>query len=119
MKKEFTSWNYRVIGINVNLTQPASATKAAEKLGEGFTQEFLEKQFPQEYVAKKSTNTALQLQQVIEMYGKFGWEHYQQGQLGAQAMLYFRRKNENSKSEVGLTPEEEAMIAQLDPHQRP
>lgn len=119
MKNDYTIWHYKVIGININLTQPASATKAAEKLGEGFTQEFLEKQFPQEYVSKRSTNTALQLQQVIEMYGKFGWEHYQQGQLGTTAMLYFRRKDENTKSEVRLTPEEEAMVAKLDPLQRP
>ena len=113
------NWEYRVIGININLTQPASATKAAEKLGSGFSQEFIEKQFPKEYINKRSTNMALQCQQVIQIYGKFGWKHYQQGQLGATAMLYFRRKGRNAIKEVELTPTEQTMIAQLDPLQRP
>jgi hypothetical protein len=108
-----------VIGININQSQTASATKAAEKLGEGFSEDFLEKQFPKEYVNKRSTNVALQCQQIIQIYGKFGWEHYQQGQLSTTAMLYFRRKGKISESIVDLTPSEEAMISQLDPLQRP
>jgi hypothetical protein len=120
MDKPQESWDYRVIGININSIQPANASKAAEKLGESFTPEFLQKQFPEEYVAQRSTNIALQCQQVIQIYGKHGWEHYQQGQLGATAMLYFRRPRQGIKEScVALTAAEEAMITKLDPLQRP
>lgn len=114
------SWDYRVIGININATQPANAGKAAQKLGERFSPEFLEKEFPQEYVAQWSSNMALQCQQVIQIYGKHGWEHYQQGQLGQTAMLYFRKQEHaDYPAKVVMSPAEEAMIANLDPLQRP
>ena len=89
-------------------------------MGEGFSPEFLQKQFPEEYQAQRSTNMALQCQQVIKIYGKFGREHYQQGQLGTTAMLYFRRMTNNTELEsVSLNAAEEAMITKLDPLQRP
>lgn len=119
MIDQTSHWDYRVIGININPIQPSNANKAAEKLGESFSPEFLQKQFPEEYQAQRSTNMALQCQQVIQIYGKFGWEHYQQGQLGTTAMLYFRRRKQNSDGTVMLTAAEEAMITKLDPLQRP
>lgn len=92
-----TRWDYRVIGININPIQQSNANRAAEKMGEGFSPEFLQKQFPEEYQAQRSTNMALQCQQVIKIYGKFGREHYQQGQLGTTAMLHFRRMTNNTE----------------------
>jgi hypothetical protein len=63
---------------------------------------------------------ALQCQQVIQIYGKYGWEHYQQGQLGNTAMLYFRRLNNDAEHDsVSLDAAEEAMITKLDPLQQP
>ena len=118
MEKEQCIWDYRVIGININLGESADAAKAAGKLGEGFSQEFLQKEFPQEYVSNRSTNVALQCQQVIQIYGKNGWEHYQQGQLGNTAMLYFRKKIKGPDVKK-LTSKEEAMITKLDTLQRP
>ncbi len=120
MSHECPQWDYRVIGININPAQPSDANKAAKKMGESFSPEFLQKQFPEEYQANRSTNMALQCQQVIQIYGKFGWEHYQQGQLGNIAMLYFRRCDKDTKkNSILLSAAEEAMITKLDPLQRP
>ena len=89
-------------------------------MGSNFTPEFLEKQFPEEYKANRSTNMALQCQQIIQIYGKYGWEHYQQGQLGNTAMMYFRRSHlKDIKDSITLSAAEEAMIMKLDPLQRP
>lgn len=114
-------WDYRVIGINIQLTPPPNAAEAATKLGEGFSTEFLKNEFPEQYVAQKSVNMALQCQKVIQIYGKYRWEHYQQGQLGSVAMLYFRRQGIQDESSIAaeLSPEEQAMISKLDPDQRP
>jgi hypothetical protein len=114
-----SGWDYRVIGININLTPTPNAAVASQKLGEGFSPEFLEKQFPDEYVAKRSVNMALQCQQVIQIYGRYGWEHYQQGQLGQTAMLYFRRRLDQGSCSVELNPTEQALISKLDPLQQP
>ena len=120
MNQKSPQWDYRVIGININPIKPSNASKAAEKMGEGFSPEFLQKQFPEEYQAKRSTNMALQCQQVIQIYGKFGWEHYQQGQLGNTVMMYFRRPSqETEQGTIKLSAAEEAMITKLDPLQRP
>ena len=120
MNQKNPQWDYRVIGININPIKPSNANKAAEKMGEGFSPEFLQKQFPEEYQSNRSTNMALQCQQVIQIYGKFGWEHYQQGQLGNMAMLYFRRPSlEPEIRSISLNAAEEAMITKLDPLQRP
>ena len=89
-------------------------------MGENFSPEFLQKQFPEEYQSQRSTNMALQCQQVIQIYGKYGWEHYQQGQLGNMAMLYFRRQSLDPEDQsISLNAAEEAMITKLDPLQRP
>ena len=112
------AWEYRVVGININTTTPSNPIQAAEKLGEGFSKEFLEKEFPQEYIKKKSTNMALQCQQIIQIYGKKGWEHYQQGQLGNTAMLYFKRKAKNAVV-TDFTNIENTIIGTLDALQKP
>lgn len=118
MEANSEMWDYRVVGININLTAPPNSTQAAEKMGGSFSKEFLEKEFPQEYIKSRSTNMALQCQQVIQLYGKKGWEHYQQGQLGNTAMLYFRKKIENTISKE-LTNTEMGLIERLDDQQRP
>ena len=46
MSEENTAWDYRVVGVNISTTQPSSPDKAAKKLGDKFSKEFLEKQFP-------------------------------------------------------------------------
>ena len=121
MSQRSPQWDYRVVGININPIQPSDPNKAAKKMGENFSPEFLQKQFPEEYQAKRSTNMALQCQQVIQIYGKYGWEHYQQGQLGNTAMLYFRRPSDktNDYSFVKLSAAEKTIITSLDQLQQP
>ena len=114
----YEAWDYRVVGININTTIQSNSKQASEKMGGNFSKEFLEKEFPQEYIKNRSTNMALQCQQIIQLYGKKGWEHYQQGQLGNTAMLYFRKKKETSEFRE-LTNMEKALLEKLDELQRP
>ena len=113
-----SQWEYRVVGINIATTQESNAQAASQQLP-GMSEEFIKEQFPEQYVRKQNTNMALQCQRLINTYGKFGWEHYQQGQLGNTAMLYFKRKNEDAINEVELSAEEKGLIQSLDPEQKP
>ena len=110
---------YRTIGININLTQPPNVKKDAEKI-QGVSKEFMEKEFP-DYYQNKSTNIALQCQNLINIYGKRGWEHYFQGQIGNLILFYFKRNVDTTKNQVKyeLTPKEESLIQSLDQSQRP
>ena len=110
---------YRTIGININLTPPPHVKKDAEKI-QGVSKEFMEKEFPN-YYQNKSTNIALQCQNLINIYGKRGWEHYFQGQIGNLILFYFKRDKESVKNKIEykLTPEEESLIQSLDESQRP
>ena len=110
---------YRTIGININLTPPPNVKKDAEKI-QGVSKEFMEKEFPN-YYQNKSTNIALQCQNLINIYGKRGWEHYFQGQIGNLILFYFKRNKESviNKIEYKLNPQEESLIQSLDESQRP
>ena len=110
---------YRTIGININLTPPPDVNKDAEKM-QGVSKEFMQKEFP-EYYQNKSTNIALQCQNLISIYGKRGWEHYFQGQIGNLILFYFKRNADTDKNLVThkLTPYEESLIQSLDESQRP
>ena len=110
---------YRTIGININLTPPPNVKKDAEKI-QGVSQEFMEKEFP-DYYQNKSSNIALQCQNLINIYGKRGWEHYFQGQIGNLILFYFKRKVDSSNYEIKyeLSPQEESLIQSLDESQRP
>ena len=110
---------YRTIGININLTPPPNVKKDAEKI-QGVSKEFMEKEFP-DYYQNKSTNIALQCQNLINIYGKRGWEHYFQGQIGNLILVYFKRdiKSVENQIEYKLTPQEESLIQSLDQSQRP
>jgi len=110
---------YRTIGININLTSPPNVKKDAEKI-QGVSKEFMEKEFP-DYYQNKSTNIALQCQNLINIYGKRGWEHYFQGQIGNLILFYFKRDIESVENQIEyiLTPQEESLIQSLDKSQRP
>ena len=110
---------YRTIGININLTPPPNVKKDVEKI-QGVSKEFMEKEFP-DYYQNKNTNIALQCQNLINIYGKRGWEHYFQGQIGNLILFYFKR-NANSfvdENKYQLTPQEESLIQSLDESQKP
>ena len=110
---------YRTIGININLTTPPNVKKDAEKI-QGVSKEFMEKEFP-DYYQNKSSNIALQCQNLINIYGKRGWEHYFQGQIGNLILFYFKRDIESVGNQIEyiLTPQEESLIQSLDKSQRP
>ena len=110
---------YRTIGININLTPPVNVKKDAEKIM-GVSKEFMEKEFP-DYYKNKNTNIALQCQNLINIYGKRGWEHYFQGQIGNLILFYFKRNVDSFTNEkkIDLTPQEESLIQSLDESQRP
>ena len=110
---------YRTIGININLTPPPNVKKDAEKI-QGVSKEFMEKEFP-DYYQNKSTNIALQCQNLINIYGKRGWEHYFQGQIGNLILFYFKRDIESVENQIEyiLTPQEESLIQSLDKSQTP
>ena len=110
---------YRTIGININLTPPPNVKKDAEKI-QGVSKEFMEKEFP-DYYQNKNTNIALQCQNLINIYGKRGWEHYFQGQIGNLILFYFKRDIESVENQIEyiLSPQEESLIQSLDESQRP
>ena len=113
------AWDYRVIGINIQNQPLPNSAQAAKKLDQSLSKEFLEQQFPEQYKQKRSTNVALQCQKLIQIYGRFGWKHYQQGQMANMAILYFRRKAGLEVACGELTKEEAALISSLDPLQLP
>ena len=80
----------------------------------------MEKEFP-DYYQNKSTNIALQCQNLINIYGKRGWEHYFQGQIGNLILFYFKRDIDSVENQIEyiLTPQEESLIQSLDKSQRP
>ena len=110
---------YRTIGININTTPTPDVKKDIQKM-DGVSKEFLEKEFPN-YYQNKSTNIALQCQNLINIYGKRGWEHYFQGQIGNLILFYFKRNIDsfNNETKDELTPQEESLIQSLDETQRP
>ena len=114
-----TAIEYRTIGININTAPIPDVKKDIQKM-DGVSKEFLEKEFPN-YYQNKSTNIALQCQNLINIYGKRGWEHYFQGQIGNLILFYFKRNAESVKSQIEykLTPQEESLIQSLDESQRP
>ena len=112
-------FEYRTIGININLTPPPNVKNDVEKI-QGVSKEFMEKEFP-DYYQNKSTNIALQCQNLINIYGKRGWEHYFQGQIGNLILFYFKRDIESVENQIEyiLSPQEESLIQSLDKSQRP
>ena len=114
------SWEYRSIGINIKSSAKPSMSNDAKQIP-NMSKEFLEKEFSEYYKSDKNDNIALQCQKLINIYGKRGWEHYFQGQIGNLILFFFKRESDinQSYSSEKLSPEEEALIQSLDQSQRP
>ena len=114
------SWEYRLVGINIKPSPNQNVNNDAKQLP-NMSKEFLEKEFSEYYTNKKNDNIALQCQNLINLYGKRGWEHYFQGQIGNLILFYFKRKSDMNQpySSEKLSPEEESLIQSLDQSQRP
>ena len=110
---------YRVIGININ-NEASSQVSESDAKSLALSKEFLEKEF-KDSLKKINRNVSLQVQDLINIYGRYEWEHYFQGQIGNLITLYFKRHKNlpNSASEVKLSAEEKAMLQSLDSDQLP
>jgi hypothetical protein len=111
------NYEYRVVGININPVPKSDPGKASQKLN--VSKEFIEQQFTDHYKRNIQGNAPLQVQSFLNMYGKRGWEHYFEGIIGNQVLLYFRRIAGKNIPEVEFTPEEQARLQKLAPDQRP
>tara|TARA_Y100001968_G_C19396074_1_gene738391 strand:- start:417 stop:767 length:351 start_codon:yes stop_codon:yes gene_type:complete len=114
------NWEYRIIEITVESSEPTNVEKASKRM-KNISQEFLKKEFPDQYKHNQSSNFSLQLQRLINIYGKRGWEHYYQGQFGNKILFYFKREitTEESYLNAPLTPKEESIVQKLDDLQKP
>ena len=110
---------FRVIGLNINSTPPPKVNESSAK-SLGVSKQFLENEF-KDSIKKLNRNLSLQIQDLLNIYGRYGWQHYYQGQIGSQIILYFKRDKKVNKSEikVNLTPEENAILQSLDMDQMP
>ena len=110
---------FRVIGLNINST-PQTKVNESNARALGVSKEFLENEF-KDSIKKINRNLSLQIQDLLNIYGRYGWEHYYQGQIGNLITLYFRRdKNLNqSQVDIKLSPEENAILQSLDRDQMP
>tara|TARA_B100000073_G_scaffold147749_2_gene121606 strand:+ start:186 stop:548 length:363 start_codon:yes stop_codon:yes gene_type:complete len=111
------AYEYRVVGINVAPAPTPDPVKASEQLK--VSKEFIEKEFADHYQNQEATNTPLQMQKLLTIYGKRGWEHYFEGNIGNQALLYFRRRIGAEVPTIELTAEELATTQMLSIDQRP
>ena len=110
---------FRVIGLNINNDPPAKISDSNAK-SLGLSKEFLENEFNDTF-KKVNRHVTLQLQDLLNIYGRYGWEHYFQGQVGSLITLYFRRerKIDGYNFEGELSPQEKSMLQSLDIEQMP
>ena len=110
---------FRVIGLNIDSTSSSKVNDSdAESLG--VSKEFLENEFKDSF-KRIRRNLSLQIQDLLNIYGRYNWEHYYQGQIGNQITLYFKRdeKFNQSKIDIKLSPEERTILQALDTDQLP
>ena len=110
---------YRVIGININVA-PSSNVSESDSKSLSLSKEFLENEF-KDTLKKINRNLSLQIQDLINIYGRYEWEHYYQGQIGNLITLYFKRPKNIPKSDLGikLSAEEKSILQSLDSDQLP
>ena len=111
------AYEYRVVGVNVTPIPAPDPVKASEQLK--VSQEFIEKEFANHYQNSQATNTPLQVQNLLNIYGKRGWQHYYEGKIGDQVLLYFRRAINTEIPDVAFTAEEQATTQMLAVEPRP
>ena len=111
------NYEYRVVGVNVTPVPAPDPVRASEQLK--VSKEFIEKEFASHYQSSQATNTPLQVQNLLNTYGKRGWKHYYEGRIGDQVLLYFCRRTDLLIPDIGFTAEELAITQMLSPEQRP
>ena len=110
---------FRVIGLNIN-SSPPPKVKDSDAKSLGLSKEFLENEF-KDSLKKINRNVSLQIQDLLNIYGRYGWEHYYQVQIGNQITLYFKRDTKLNQSKINfqLSPQEKAILQCLDREQLP
>ena len=91
---------FRVIGLNIKPSPPPKVNESEAK-SLGVSKKFLENEF-KDSLKKINRNVTLQIQDLLNIYGRYGWEHYYQGQIGNQITLYFRRDMNESNPKLIL-----------------
>ncbi len=119
IKNFYLILEFRVIGLNIKPSPPPKVNESEAK-SLGVSKKFLENEF-KDSLKKINRNVTLQIQDLLNIYGRYGWEHYYQGQIGNQITLYFRRDMKQKQPEINikLSPEEKAILQCLDKEQMP
>jgi len=119
IKNFYLILEFRVIGLNIKPSPPPKVNESEAK-SLGVSKKFLENEF-KDSLKKINRNVTLQIQDLLNIYGRYGWEHYYQGQIGNQITLYFRRDMKQKQPEINikLSPEEKAILQCLDNEQMP
>ena len=119
IKNVYLILEFRVIGLNIKPSPPPKVNESEAK-SLGVSKKFLENEF-KDSLKKFNRNVTLQIQDLLNIYGRYGWEHYYQGQIGNQITLYFRRDMKQKQPEINikLSPEEKAILQCLDKEQMP
>ena len=119
IKNFYLILEFRVIGLNIKPSPPPKVNESEAK-SLGVSKKFLENEF-KDSLKKINRNVTLQIQDLLNIYGRYGWEHYYQGQIGNQITLYFRRDMKRKQPEINikLSPEEKAILQCLDKEQMP
>ena len=119
IKNFYLILEFRVIGLNIKPSSPPKVNESEAK-SLGVSKKFLENEF-KDSLKKINRNVTLQIQDLLNIYGRYGWEHYYQGQIGNQITLYFRRDMKRKQPEINikLSPEEKAILQCLDNEQMP
>ena len=119
IKNFYLILEFRVIGLNIKPSPPPKVNDSEAK-SLGVSKKFLENEF-KDSLKKINRNVTLQIQDLLNIYGRYGWEHYYQGQIGNQITLYFRRDMKQKQPEINikLSPEEKAILQCLDKEQMP
>ena len=119
IKNFYLILEFRVIGLNIKPSPPPKVNESEAK-SLGVSKKFLENEF-KDSIKKINRNVTLQIQDLLNIYGRYGWEHYYQGQIGNQITLYFRRDMKQKQPEINikLSPEEKAILQCLDKEQMP
>ena len=91
---------FRVIGLNINSSPPPNV-KDSDNKSIGLSKEFLENEF-KDSLKKINRNLSLQIQDHLNIYGRYGWENYYQGQIGNQITLYFKRDTKLNQPKINF-----------------
>ncbi|MCU0530197.1 MAG: hypothetical protein MUD04_12105 [Cyanobium sp. Prado107] len=90
------AWEYRVIHIDVSggsPPEPPSPEADSRRLGGALSPEFLEREFPQQYLgaSRRPRHPAEQLQFFLNALGRENWELVEAPQVGPLLMFVFKR----------------------------